>query len=91
MQDSHVLDQHWKPVSVEPGKHCNWWEHKESGLCVFLLKLLEGCVKVCSTAVFLNNDGHAKAIELWNFSPVLKGLNACLVVEQRHAAHVKAY
>ena len=28
IQVSHVLDQHWKQVSVELGKpwHCNWWE-----------------------------------------------------------------
>ena len=28
IQDSHVLDQHLKPVSIEPCKRCNCWEHE---------------------------------------------------------------
>ena len=30
IQDSEVFssDMHWQPVSVEPGRHCNWWEHE---------------------------------------------------------------
>ena len=27
IQDFHVLNQNWNPVSIESGKHCNWWEH----------------------------------------------------------------
>ena len=28
IQDSEVFDIHWQPISVEPGRHCNWWEHE---------------------------------------------------------------
>ena len=28
IQDSEVFDMHWQPVFVQPGRHCNWWEHE---------------------------------------------------------------
>ena len=39
IQDSEVFDMHWQPVSVEPGRHCNWWEHE----------IIRGFVSACAS------------------------------------------
>ena len=64
IQDSHVLDQHWKPVSVEPGKRCNWWEHETiRGLvsaCASGHRVLVDCKWTGDTSAPINKGGRPK-------------------------------
>ena len=64
IQDPHVLDQHWKPVSVEPGKHCNWWEHETiRGLvsaCASGHRVRVDCKWTGDTSAPVNKGGRPK-------------------------------
>jgi len=64
IQDSHVLDQHWKPVSVEPGKRCNWWEHETiRGLvsaCASGHRVRVDCKWTGDTSAPINKGGRPK-------------------------------
>ena len=66
IQDSHVLDQHWKPVSVEPGKRCNWWEHETiRGLvsaCASGHRVRVDCKWTGDTSAPVNKGGRPKKL-----------------------------
>ena len=66
IQDPHVLDQHWKPVSVEPGKHCNWWEHETiRGLvsaCASGHRVRVDCKWTGDTSAPVNKGGRPKKL-----------------------------
>ena len=46
IQDSHTLDMHWKPFSIEPGKYCNRWDHE----------IIRGSVAACEIGHLIRVD-----------------------------------
>ena len=66
IQDSHVLDQHWQPVSIEPCKHCNWWEHETiRGLvsaCASGHRVRVDCKWTGDTSAPVNKGGRPKKL-----------------------------
>ena len=52
IQESHAFDQHSKPVFVEPGKHCNWWDSVEQ----WKHEIIPGFVSACASGRHTRED-----------------------------------